>query len=77
MLYYFINENKSGSLPKYYDLETGTILHYETSSLYLYGSKTVPSDLTAESLIRKKSDEIEPITTNVDINAYLFHNFKR
>ncbi|MDR2790394.1 MAG: hypothetical protein LBB59_05410 [Campylobacteraceae bacterium] len=40
----------------------------EVTNLYLYGQKTLPSDLTVESLIR----EIGKITpTEVDINAYM------
>jgi hypothetical protein len=44
----------------------------EVTNLYLYGSKTVPSDLTAESLIREKiTTEDEKITTEVDVNEYM------
>jgi glutaredoxin-related protein len=42
----------------------------EVTNLYLYGSKTVPSDLTAESLIREL-DESEITKEYVDINEYM------
>jgi hypothetical protein len=41
----------------------------EITNLYLYGTKTIPSDLTSESLIRPLN--VKPTTTTVDMNEYM------